>query len=192
MIVLLEEIGEDGLTLEQVLEESFLGKVLEGDGTGYKPAGAGALKARFDRVGDKLLLKGDGSLRVLGECRRCLAAVELDVPVHFDLNLVQRPPGGEDDEPEKPKEKKPRRGEGQKTASFELEAADEALFDGREIDLDAIVREQILLDLPMDGLCREDCRGLCSVCGQDLNVRECGCERKVVDPRWAALKDIKL
>ena len=70
--------------------------------------------------------------------------------------------------------------------------ADEEQFDGRQIDLGAIAREQILLAMPMDVVCKEDCRGLCSVCGQDLNAKECGCQRKVTDPRWAALQDIKL
>ena len=60
------------------------------------------------------------------------------------------------------------------------------------IDLDPIVREQVLLALPVSVLCQEDCRGLCTVCGQDLNEKDCGCERKVVDVRLAKLKDIKL
>jgi uncharacterized protein len=179
-----------------VLEESFLSQVLaagEGPATGYSPKGPGKLSARFDRVGDKLLLKGDLALKVAGECRRCLAAVELDVPVHFELNLVARPPGEKEAEGEDaPKPIGRKRREGPRLASFELQSADEQGYDGRQIDLGAIVREQILLDLPMDGLCREDCKGLCSVCGKDLNQGECGCERKPVDPRWAALKHVKL
>ena len=43
----------------------------------------------------------------------------------------------------------------------------------------------MLVSLPLRVLCREDCKGLCTVCGQDLNQRECGCERKPTDPRWA-------
>ena len=65
-------------------------------------------------------------------------------------------------------------------------------FDGKTIDLDPIIREQVLLALPVSVLCREDCKGLCTVCGEDLNEKDCGCERKVVDVRLAKLKDIKL
>jgi len=201
MIVLLEEIGDKGLSVEEVLEEGFLTDVLGGGGeeTGFRPSAAGKLTASFERVGDKLLLDGDASLRVRGECRRCLTPVELEVPVHFELNLVARAAGAAaEDEEEKAKagaKKKftrSRRGEWQKTASFAPESSDEELYEGRQIDLAAIAREQILLSLPLDVTCREDCKGLCSACGQDLNVKECGCERKVGDPRWAALKDIKL
>jgi uncharacterized protein len=49
-----------------------------------------------------------------------------------------------------------------------------------------------LLALPVSVVCRDECKGLCPVCGQDLNEAECSCERKVVDPRLAVLKSIKL
>jgi uncharacterized protein len=44
----------------------------------------------------------------------------------------------------------------------------------------------------MSVVCREDCQGLCAQCGQNLNEKKCGCEQRVIDPRLAALKDIKL
>lgn len=192
MIVLLEEIREEGLALERVLAPDFLAEVLTGEGpeTGFKPAGPGTLKARLDRVGERVLLRADARVKVAAECRRCLAPVTLDVPTHFELNLVAVPPEakGEGDEEGEAKEHKDQEG---RAASFDLQGDDEA-FDGREIDLGGIVREQILLALPMDVLCKDECKGLCTVCGQDLNVKECGCQRKVMDPRWAALKDIKL
>jgi uncharacterized protein len=78
-------------------------------------------------------------------------------------------------------------------ASFELDEVDAEAFDGKTIDLDPIVREQVLLALPVSVLCREDCKGLCSVCGQDLNESDCGhAGRAEVDVRLAKLKDIKL
>jgi len=54
------------------------------------------------------------------------------------------------------------------------------------------VREQVLLAIPMSAVCREDCAGLCAQCGQNLNEKKCGCETKVIDPRLAPLKNIKL
>jgi uncharacterized protein len=60
-----------------------------------------------------------------------------------------------------------------------------------KIDLSALVAEQILLDIPMKPVCREDCKGLCDQCGADLNEEVCGCERKKLDPRWAVLAKIK-
>ena len=75
---------------------------------------------------------------------------------------------------------------------FDPETVDEEGYSGKEIDLQPAVREQILLSVPPPPLCREDCKGLCPQCGKDLNEGECGCDRTVLDPRWAALKGIQL
>lgn len=56
-------------------------------------------------------------------------------------------------------------------------------------DLDELVTEDIFLSLPVKFLCKEDCKGICSSCGKDLNQGECGC-KKEVDPRWAALNQL--
>lgn len=58
------------------------------------------------------------------------------------------------------------------------------------LDLDELLREDILLDLPSKFLCSEDCKGLCPRCGKDLNEGPCGCEPKEVDPRLAVLKNL--
>lgn len=56
-----------------------------------------------------------------------------------------------------------------------------------EIILDDLIREGLLLVLPMKPVCKPDCKGLCSVCGNDLNVQQCRCRKEEFDPRWAAL-----
>ena len=63
---------------------------------------------------------------------------------------------------------------------------------GDEIDLDEVVREQIYFSLPMKSLCREDCRGLCPVCGINLNKEECKCRREIGHPGFSELKKLKL
>ena len=57
------------------------------------------------------------------------------------------------------------------------------------LDLDALVSEDIFLAMPARFLCKEDCKGLCSVCGADLNTTDCGCARQT-DPRWDDLKHL--
>ncbi len=60
------------------------------------------------------------------------------------------------------------------------------------IDIDDICKSAVILDMDMVNLCREDCKGLCPRCGKDLNLGECGCGKKDVDPRLAPfLKLIK-
>ncbi|GIP21372.1 MULTISPECIES: DUF177 domain-containing protein [Paenibacillus] len=58
-----------------------------------------------------------------------------------------------------------------------------------DVDLVPFIEEDLLLNLPFAAICKDDCKGLCPTCGTDLNERECGCDREVVDPRLAALKD---
>jgi uncharacterized protein len=65
------------------------------------------------------------------------------------------------------------------------------VFDGKAIDVDEIVKEQILLEVPARTLCREDCKGICPECGIDRNTGECDCTPKEIDPRWAALKSFR-
>ncbi|MBQ5747077.1 MAG: DUF177 domain-containing protein [Clostridia bacterium] len=57
-----------------------------------------------------------------------------------------------------------------------------------QIDLGELVRETLILNLPVSHLCREDCKGLCIKCGKDLNDGDCGCVRKEKDPRWSVLE----
>jgi uncharacterized protein len=63
-------------------------------------------------------------------------------------------------------------------------------YEGEGLELERVLREQILLALPMQRICREDCKGICPVCGQSRNVVACGCQVKAPDDRWAALRDL--
>ncbi len=70
----------------------------------------------------------------------------------------------------------------------EIPAEDAYLLEGDTVDLNEMVNDLILLSLPMRMLCREDCRGLCPVCGADLNQGSCGCRRDRMDPRLEILR----
>jgi uncharacterized protein len=73
---------------------------------------------------------------------------------------------------------------------FQIEPLDPDayLIEDGQIDLAPLVRETVLLELDVEQVCREDCAGLCPVCGIDLNVAECSCDTAVRDDRWAALE----
>ncbi|HUR21173.1 MAG TPA: DUF177 domain-containing protein, partial [Vicinamibacterales bacterium] len=77
--------------------------------------------------------------------------------------------------------------------AVEPEGKDVGLAEYRDeqIDLGEVVREQLYLTLPMKPLCREDCKGLCPVCGVNRNRETCTCQQEWVDPRMAALKEWK-
>jgi uncharacterized protein len=57
-----------------------------------------------------------------------------------------------------------------------------------QVDIEPVVLENILLSMPIRTLCSPECKGLCSICGQELNLAECHCQEKEIDPRWEALK----
>lgn len=196
MVVKIEQIPEAGLHHNEPVSLELLGEALGGGGnaaqdTGFRATRPATLKAFLRKVSGGVLLEGSLTPHVRSQCKRCVVDVELDVPVSFTLNLIPESLArGEDylDKDEEAEEK----GHGESEGSFGFQDADEQLFDGKTIDLDPIVREQVLLALPMNAVCREDCAGLCTVCGQNLNEKKCGCETKVVDPRLAPLKNIKL
>lgn len=78
-----------------------------------------------------------------------------------------------------------------KESELQEKDLDVAVFEGDEIDLTEIAREQILLNLPEQIFCQEDCRGLCEKCGANRNLLDCNCIEKEIDPRWAALKNLR-
>lgn len=193
MLVKIEEIDEGGLVLDEPVSERLLAEVLthQGKDTGFRTDRPAPLKASFRKVSGTVLLTGDLSAHLIAPCKRCVKDVAQDLPVHFTLNLVPKPAKVKEED-EDGSEEDARSQKRDSGGSFALGDADREYFDGRTIDLDPIVREQVLLALPVSVLCRDDCKGLCPQCGQDLNEAECGCERKVVDPRLAVLKTIKL
>jgi uncharacterized protein len=67
------------------------------------------------------------------------------------------------------------------------ESEDAFALDGELLDLEPLVREAVLLDLPLAPLCRPDCAGLCPECGADRNLTDCGHRPARGDPRWGAL-----
>ncbi|XXF80499.1 DUF177 domain-containing protein [Myxococcaceae bacterium GXIMD 01537] len=195
MVVKIEQIQEAGLHVDEPIGLELLGEVLGGAGqagqdTGFRASRPSALKAFLRKLSGGVLLEGSFTLHLGSPCKRCLADVTLNVPVQFTLNLVPEALARGDDFKEEGEGDD--KGQGESDGSFGMEDADQQLFDGKTIDLDPIVREQVLLAIPMNAVCREDCQGLCSQCGQNLNEQKCGCETKVVDPRLAPLKNIKL
>ena len=129
-----------------------------------------AVRGRVWRKGREVLLRGDLAARVEVHCDRCLREFETQFEVKIDVAYVPE----EDDAMDE---------------NLELRAEDmgQSVFNDGFVDLDELVREQLLLAFPLQRLCREECRGFCTRCGADLNVEECRCSSSETDPRWAAL-----
>lgn len=119
-------------------------------------------KGCISNAGDVLLLEAELSAQVRRTCGRCLreftAVTKADVLEKFY------------------------------PASAENIEKDAFVYDSDIVDITEPLRESLLLAEPIQALCKEDCKGLCPVCGADLNSGDCGCDRFSVDPRLAALK----
>ena len=70
------------------------------------------------------------------------------------------------------------------------DADDQGFVEGYELDVEAFAHDMIIGNWPAKILCKEDCKGICPACGQNLNVRDCGCDSFVPDPRMAVIQDI--
>jgi uncharacterized protein len=108
-------------------------------------------------------------------CARCLEPVRQKVDREFEL--LYRPRGSD---------------AGRDELSVTDAEAEIGYYDGEGLLLEDVLREQVLLAVPLKVICREDCRGLCPHCGKNLNQEQCSCEATTEDPRWAALKDIRV
>ena len=108
------------------------------------------------------------------ECTRCLQPIEKDFEIPFNASFIA-----------------PEDLTKEKEAELNEADLDVSVYEDDKIDLTELVREQIILNLPEQIFCREDCKGLCAKCGENRNLIDCKCEEKEIDPRWSALKNFK-
>ncbi len=130
------------------------------------PAGAPlVLELRIESVTEGVLLTGAVTADVRGECGRCLD--EFSAPFSAEIVELFAYPASLTDET---------------TDADEVQRLEDDL-----IDLEPVVRDVVVLALPITPLCRPDCSGLCPDCGQRLDDVEPGHAHEVIDSRWAAL-----
>ena len=108
------------------------------------------------------------------ECSRCLGPVKKSLDFEFSAAFLTAENYTQE-----------------KEAVVSPEDLEVSIFEGDKIDLRELVREQILLNIPEQIFCSEDCKGFCQKCGANRNLIDCKCEEKEIDPRWAALKNLK-
>ena len=120
-------------------------------------------------TGNKVLeLTGNGSVTVGIPCDRCLETVAVEIPLEFKKKLDMKLSDEE-----------------------RVNDLDESSYlTGMNLDVDRLVYLEVLICWPLKVLCKEDCKGICSRCGKNLNEGPCGCKEEPKDPRMAAISDI--
>ena len=133
-----------------------------------------SLRSHLHRDGDKYRLVGRIESRLRLSCSRCVEEFNLFVNVPVDLMYLPY---------------------GANVGDGEAEISDEdlaiAFYRDDQIDMGLMIREQLQLTVPMKPLCCDDCHGLCSVCGKNLNHEQCSCDQTWHDPRLDVLAALR-
>ncbi len=119
-------------------------------------------------------LKGRFSSKFQIPCARCVEPVEVPLAAEFDL--IYRPLGADSGMPER---------------SITAPETEIGYYQKDSLLLEEVLREQVLLSLPVRTLCKPDCKGLCPRCGQNRNLHPCSCEEGPGDPRWQGLAGLR-
>jgi uncharacterized protein len=167
-------IPEEGLKVQFSKDESWSRQIFtEKENLGL-PLGSVDASVTLKRIQDTLYLEGDIRTEAETVCSRCLEAARLPIGASFKYVLS------------------PAQAEHAEEQELSAEDLDFVCYQDDLIDLDPLIIEQVMLQVPMKVLCREDCRGLCLHCGINLNQQSCQCHDERIDSRLAILKKLKV
>lgn len=171
MFLEIRELEQKPIRFAQVLQPGELQFDEDFDQLSSLSANGGA---EWQASTEEIRVWGRFSVTLRMECNRCANPFSQEVAEEFDLiyaPAMETEPGAE----------------------IAIGASDSniSFYEGVGLELNDILREQVLLAVPMQRLCREDCQGICAACGQDRNEGGCDCQETAVDERWAALKRLK-
>jgi uncharacterized protein len=153
---------------------TFQPEEVDADLDTYRVASPVELAFDIHKDKDKFRLVGRVRAELELTCSRCVEPYRFPVDAEFDQRYLPA-------------------SDASTTADTEVEQDDleTSYYENDQIDLSELMREQFYLALPMKPLCRDDCKGLCSQCGTNLNTGTCDCAPVWEDPRLAALKQLK-
>ena len=167
LINLLSILSQEGK--EQELQIALEADYFRQKRNQYKIVNKEPVDIRLRNKGNKVVeLTGGVKLEVMVACARCLELVKVPFDIEFDYELDMK-----------------------QTEEERMANLDELSFlSGLDIDVEQLVYNEVLLNWPIRVLCKEDCQGICSHCGVNLNKETCECDTHELDPRMAAIRDI--
>lgn len=162
MKVLISEIPEEGIDVD-------LKEKIESDSI-LSPISA---RLKIVKIGSEVMVKGNVIADVILQCSRCLVdfRYKLDVPVDVVYHPIDELKGEERHE-------------------IMVEELNLDFYSKDEMDIVSLVKEQIVLNIPMKPLCTDLCRGICLTCGNNLNLGKCSCAEKDSDSKFVMLKQL--
>lgn len=176
LTVKLDEIPDEELDLEWTEEKAsllaYLERLSEIDFDFEAPPQS---HVKISKVGQSIFIKGSVQTHLRLQCVRCLK--EFSYPLSSTFELTLHPSKSE--------------ALGEET-ELDEEDMESNFFEEGEIHLSEIVCEQIFLEIPCQPVCEEKCKGLCPVCGTDLNLASCGCVKREFESGFITLGKLKL
>ena len=168
----LKDLAHDKISFEASFEPGMVDFGLEN----IRQVGPLDWSASAERAGEEIRIHGTLTTMLEQTCSRCLEPARTNIGKPFDLFFRERDEAMFDEDEE-----------------VELGEQDTrtAFFTGTKLAMGDILREQVLLALPMKALCRVDCKGLCPTCGTNFNVKSCQCPQEQFNPNLDALMEIK-
>jgi uncharacterized protein len=170
MKIRVTDIRDEGLHIHSQMDPEWLENVPELS-SGDEESGLTSkidIDVELTKVLREVTVLGDVSFTMVVPCSRCLEPVKLEISIPIRLLLSPSDKVKDDED------------------------VDHETYVGEEVDLDEYLMEQIAMSLPVKVVCDEECKGLCPKCGINLNDYTCDCEKEWVDPRFAALKNLKI
>lgn len=168
------KITEEGLDLSFSRDGKWLRGLLPAEEEARFSIERADVACRVRKIRDSVFVEGSIDTVIETDCSLCLDKAHIPVSSRFHYTFV------------------PRRGDVEDEKELTAEDMDVEYYVEETIDLDPIILEQIVLQIPMRVVCRETCRGLCPQCGINLNTSSCSCSNKKIDERLSVLKDLKL
>jgi uncharacterized protein len=138
------------------------------------PLGTTGSAELLENTGGEVRVRGKYTVEIESACDRCLGRARFPLDATFDL--FYRPSSDMEREEE---------------VGIDEGEAEIGFYENGGMELEDILLEQILLALPMQRVCSDDCKGICPVCGANRNESTCECKANTVDDRWGALRDLK-
>jgi len=155
-----------------VVSKTYAPGTLDYHGADFRQVAPAKVDAVAELVGSEIRIRGRVGTSLEVCCDRCLVSVTIPVEQDFDLSYRPVSTIARAEEVELPED--------------ELEVG---FFSGDGIELADVVTEQVILSVPMKVVCRTDCRGLCPVCGANLNFEKCGCPPTQENSPFSILKE---
>lgn len=172
--IAIKAIPETGLTVAIDLGPEWFGRWREEDpGLEFADARING-QVSLSKHGPDILVRGSLSGQMELACSRCLESFPAPAAIEFDLLLVPGPPTAAADE------------------ELSLTDLDLDYYTGETVDLESLLREQIILMMPLKPLCDETCKGLCPRCGANLKRETCTCHTDAVNSPFARLAKLKI